>query len=120
MAHNQKITALDVAQVVKRTYDCDHDAIRVLPAANSETFIEISADDGDSVLSLPLTQKVAQADGEVDATKMRRICKYGAGGSVEVSPDGTTFVALAMSDLEVKQICALKIRVSGCIVVGQS
>jgi hypothetical protein len=120
MAHNRNISQLDTAQSFKRSFDCEHDAIRVVQAVNTEMAIEIRAEEGDSVLSVAKTQCIKEEDGEVDCQSLRRICKYGEGGSVHVSPDGSSWVELPVANLEVKQLCAMKVKVTGCMIVGQS
>jgi len=119
MAHNPSVSHLDATQVFKRTFDETHDAVRVMQALNTEMAIELSAEDGDSVQSVARTVSITPASGEVDCSALRRICMYGS-GVVEVSPDGTSFVTLSLVALQVRDICALKIRVTGCTVVGQS
>ena len=119
MAKNPNISNLDAGQVFKRTVDGEHDAIRVVQAFNTEMSIELKADKGDSVLSVPLIQIISEEDGIVNCEYLRRICKYGE-GTVEVSADCHQFFPLSLNQLEVKEICAVMIRVKGCIVVGQS
>lgn len=120
MACNTNLTTLDTAQAVKKVIDAEHDAIRIIQALNTEFEIELSSEDGDSVESVARTRMIDEAAGEVSCSDLRRVMKYGTLGTVEVSPDGTTFHVLSISDMQVKEICAVKIRVTDCVVVGQS
>jgi hypothetical protein len=119
MAKNPSISDLDAGQAFKRAMDGTHDAIRVVQALNTEMVIELSAEDGDSIQSVARSVLVKPEDGAVDCSSLRRICKYGE-GVVAVSPDGVLWVELACSNLEVKEVCASKIMVTDCVVVGQS
>lgn len=116
---NPNIIELDAGQAFKRAMDGEHDAIRVVNAVNTQMIIELSAEDNDSVQAVARTISIKEENGEVDCSSLRRICKYGE-GSIEVSPDGLSWHSLSLLSLEVKEICALKIRVEGCKVVGQS
>jgi hypothetical protein len=53
MAQNPTISQLDSGQIVKRVYDEANDAIRVEMGAVNGIAISLSADDGDSVLTVP-------------------------------------------------------------------
>lgn len=50
---NPSITQLDPIQAVKRCYSEASDAIRTIPAEATSFQIEVSADDGDSVIAVP-------------------------------------------------------------------
>jgi hypothetical protein len=50
VAVNSNPSLLDPGQIIKRITDSDHDAIRTVPAETTAFQIELSADDGDSVL----------------------------------------------------------------------
>lgn len=119
MAKNCNLSDLDAPTAIKRTIDHHHDAIRVVQAFNTEMAIEVSAEDGDSVQAVARTRVIKESDGEQGCKDLRRICLYSA-GTVEVSPDGIIWIQLPIDLLEVKDICASKIRVHGCMVVGQS
>lgn len=54
MALNTNISQLDLSQIQKRTIDSTNDAVRIMLAETAGISIELSATDGDSVLSLPL------------------------------------------------------------------
>jgi hypothetical protein len=72
MTCNVNITQLDATQAFKRAFDCEHDSIRVIPATNSETEIEISAEDGDSVEAVARSRTgVEMACGD-----LRAVCLY--------------------------------------------
>lgn len=119
MAKNINISELDAGQAFKRTVDGDHDAVRVVQAFNTEMTIELSAEDGDSVQSQAYSVTIKPEDGAVDVSMLRKFCMYGD-GYVTVSPDGEKFYPITCSSLKVTDICAVKMRVSNCVVVGQS
>ncbi len=58
MAKNQTISQLDSGQLVKRVYDEANDAIRVEIGTGSSFAIGISADSGDSVVTVPTVTEV--------------------------------------------------------------
>jgi hypothetical protein len=121
MAQNTNISQLDAAQVFKRTVDGEHDAIRVVQALNTEMQIELSAEDGDSIQSVARTRLIKAEDGEVDCSDLRRICFYGnTDAHVELSPDGKSWFKMHVLELQVKEICAMKLKISQGMLVGQS
>lgn len=120
MAKNNNITELDSGQVFKRTVDGEHDAVRVIQAVNTEMYIELNSDDGDSVLSIPKQLVITEDMNSVNASKLREISKFGEGGSVHLSADGVDYFQLPINHLETKSICAAFIKVQGCKVVGRS
>lgn len=120
MAKNNNITELDSGQVFKRTVDGEHDAVRVIQALNTEMYIELNAEDGDSVMSVPKQIVITEDMGAVSAVRLREISKFGEGGSVQLSADGVTFYPMSMDVLLAYPICAVQIKVIGCTVVGRS
>lgn len=110
MACNKKLSSLDTAQAVKRVIDCEHDAVRVVQALNTEMYIQVSAEDSDSVESVARSRVVTPEDGAVDCSRMRKVCNYGTSGLVEISADGETFIDLLLPQGMVKELCAMKIR----------
>lgn len=119
MPLNPKVSDLDAAQAFKRVINGDHDAIRVVNALNQQLVIELSAEDEDSVQAVARHKVVTQESGIVDVRALRRVCKFGE-GTIEVSCDGVEFVELPCQPLEVKELCAHSIRVTGCKAVVQS
>jgi hypothetical protein len=99
--------------VLRESWSADDGAIQIIPAANTEFAIELSADDGDSVITIP--KSVTVETGEtVSAAGMKTLCMYGA-ATVEVSPDdsGATFYSVSVTALTPISICAKRVRVSG-------
>lgn len=117
MSKNNSLSNLDTGQAFKRTLDGDNEAIRVVQVNDQDVFIEVSAEDGDSVQSVARHKLLT---GTQACSDLREICKYGENGTVEISPDGTDWYTLTIAHLEVKSICANKIRITDCKVVGRS
>lgn len=87
-------------------------AFRTVPSSNTSFAIELSHADGDSVITVPMSAVVTQASGSVACSAMQQACLYGT-GTVEISPDGTTWFTLPMTALTPVTICAANIRITG-------
>lgn len=119
MACNKKLSTLDTAQAVKRVIDCDHDAIRIVQALNTEMYIQVSAEDQDSVEAVARARVVTPEDGVVDCSRMRKVCNFGS-GTISVSADGVTFFNIEVDQAQPLDLCAMFIKVSDGKLVIQS
>jgi hypothetical protein len=138
MAKNENISGLDYHQLAKRAFDAEHDAQRVIMAADSETSIEISHLDNDSVYTMSKQESSNQSLSIVDK---RRVCVYANNLSeapiaiqVRVQPTAESselFVVYSMncpvgkSVSDVIEVCGNQVVVDAVpnldvIVVGQS
>ena len=96
---NQDVTLLDPGQAFKRVVDGSVDAIRVIYPHNQEMSIAVSAEDGDSVMSLPLVD-VITTPGEHPAMYVKRAvlrvqsgtvtAQQGAGILTQIQPNVIT------------------------------
>jgi hypothetical protein len=87
-------------------------ALKIIPAANTEFSIELSADDGDSVVAIKRSV-VVEANTTVDAKGMQQICLYAAGTlSVSPSDSGEDFITIPATVGQVVSICARRVRVT--------
>lgn len=122
MACNPKISELDPPQIARRTFDGEHDATRVVFAHDHETAIEVRAEDGDSVLALPMSLVITD-DQIIDASAIKNVCLYTDGAAtVQISPSDTDNVWLNLISLTaatpgtmeksaILPICARRIRI---------
>lgn len=119
---NQNITTLDTHQIIKRVICAETEAVRVIQAHDTQHEIHISAEQNDSIQAVARTKSIQESDGIVDCSSLRRISLYGF-ATVEVSPlaEGNVWQQVVISDGQIKEICAVRIKVSGeGILVGQS
>lgn len=122
MSCNPKISELDPPQIVRRTFDCEHDATRVVFAHDHETAIEVRAEDGDSVLTLPMSMVITD-DQVYDVSGVKNLCLYTDGAAtVQISPSDSDNVWLnilshtaaapgTMEKSAILPICARRIRI---------
>lgn len=98
--------------VLKRAWDVEADALKIIPSEHTQFEIALDAKDGDSVQAVAATCTITQTDGAVPCGEMRRCMLYGT-GTVEVSPmdEGDVFYPLSMSGIT--QICAKRVKVTG-------
>jgi hypothetical protein len=116
MAINPNVSDLDVNQVVKRSFDPEHDATRIIYAKDHEMAISISAEDKDSVESVPRSLIVSDSS-EVSAIRFKSMALYGKSPArVEASPldSGDVWVTvLSATDSPVTPVvhlCARRVR----------
>lgn len=111
MAEPRKNKGMDAVHIWQSIYDEDTETIKVelLPL---ELAINLDAEDGDSVLSMP--QSSILTEGEADCKRVKTICLYGS-GTVSVSPSdsGEDFQVLSVTELVPKAICARRIKLVG-------
>jgi hypothetical protein len=99
-------------QVLQAAWDEEKQAITMVPGVHTEFAIELSAADGDSVTavgpSLTMTESVQ------DCSAMSKVCLFGE-GVVSISPDasGEEFHIVTIANLEIKEICAMRIKLVG-------
>ena len=138
MAKNVNVSNLDSSQIAKLVVDSEHDAVRVIQAAHTETQIEISAEDNDSVQAV-CRQRISE--GELQCADLRRFTLFIDCASaepqellLEASPlsEGDVWFLMARRPLKpqersisnVIELCASRIRASApqtkIIIVGQS
>lgn len=122
MALNPKISELDPPQIARRTFDGDNDATRVVFAYDHETAIEVRAEDGDSVLSVPVSLTISD-NAAHDATRIKNVCLYSDGAAtLQISPSDsgnvwmtilslTAAVPGTMEKSAILPICARRIRI---------
>lgn len=98
--------------VLKEAWDAEHNAIKMIPAVGTETAIELSYQDGDSIATIGIANTLEA--GIHNCQGMKTICLYGA-AMVSVSPDaeGDDFYPLTITALEPKIICAMRIKIVG-------
>ena len=119
MAKNENLSDLDAGQLFKKMVDGEHDAIRVVNAFNMEMAIALSAEENDSVQAVARSRSIKPEDGEVNCSSLRRVCSFGS-TDFEISPDGELWVPRSALNQEIIQLCAMKIKVTSGILVGQS
>lgn len=110
---------LDTIQIQRKVFDEEDESNRV-KIINTEMEINVSAEDGDSVYSVPLSLSLSEGIHPVPG--MKTICKYGECViSVSPSDDGEDFHVLTVVELEPKAICARRLKIDGAgLVVVQS
>ena len=116
---NQNVGKLDPIQMQRKVYDEQIEANRVT-VVGTEMGIELSAQDGDSILAIPMSQSLAE--GIHSIAGMKTLCKYGE-CSLKVSPldEGDLWLDLSAAELEPKAICARRLKIEGTgLVVVQS
>jgi len=98
--------------VLKRAWDVEADALKIVPSEHTQFQIELDAKDGDSVQAVAACVTISEADGAVACGDMRRCMLYGT-GTVQVSPldEGESFFPLTINGIT--EICAKRIKVTG-------
>lgn len=113
--------------IMRRVFDPVTQALKMAPAAATETEIEISADDGDSVITYPNNAVIEAINDEISCVGMRSAQLYIAAGAasqakLQVSPvdTGDVWVDLTGSTLAndpadlkagtIQTICSRRIR----------
>jgi len=96
--------------VLKRAWDVESDALKVIQSEHTEFAIELNAEDGDSVMAVADCVTLSLNDSAIDCRRMRRCMLYGA-ATVMVSPleQGDLFVQLTMNG--VTDICAKRVKI---------
>jgi len=118
MADNKPL--LTGEHVLRRSWSENDEALKIIPAANTEFAIELSADDGDSVLMVANSSTIEDTE-EHSCVGMTTVCLYGS-GTVSVSPvdNGDDWHVLTVTPLTPIKICARRIKISGGKLVMQS
>lgn len=116
--------------VLRRSYDPTTQSLKTMPGSPTATQIEISADDGDSILTVPSTALITSMGVEVSAMGMKTVELYVApeatadSAKIEISPadSGNVWMEVATSTVAAdpadvkssgpKSICARRIRVT--------
>lgn len=120
MPKNLSPSKLDVHQSQKLSFEDAHDAIRVVEVLDRKHEIEISADSGDSILTVAKSRCLSPSDGAVDCSQMRKMCGYSA-AVASVSADGINWSDnINMSQSTVLDLCAMQIKVVQGLVVVRS
>ena len=73
MSCNPNNTMLDSGQIIKKVFDCEHDAYRIVWANNVELAIALDAADGDSVTAYTAGFQTSGAFGTGSATSVAAI-----------------------------------------------
>ena len=99
-------------QVLQAAWDEEKQAITMVPGVHTEFAIELSAVDGDSVTSM--RPSLAMSESIQDCSTMSKVCLFGE-GIVSISPvvDADEWHILPMTNLEIKEICAMRIKLVG-------
>lgn len=107
MSKNPIATRQDMGQIWKKMFQADCDALRVVHAADVETQISLSAEDGDSVLATTKCVLI-QANKEIDCSMLSKLQAYSA-CEVTLKADETTIVTLQLTAGQCLDICAMKL-----------
>lgn len=122
---NPNITDLDVGQAFKRTFDESDDSIRIKMVEGQQMSLALSADEGDSVQSVPCKKDLAPTGD--DCSQLKEISFYFNNPSdsacnfeIQASPDSDgddfykintgTVSALTKAYLKIA-ICARRVRI---------
>jgi hypothetical protein len=108
MANNTDITRLDMAQIWKRMFHKNYDALRVVQVNDSEIQISLKAEDGDSVIS-KASSKVLEAGKEHDCSDLKRVQAF-CTATVTLYGPGTMTIEKSLNPGDLLEICALKIK----------
>lgn len=100
-------------QVLRRSWDENKEALKVIPSQDTEFSIELNHQDGDSVSSMAKTMTISISNSPVDCSDMRRCMVYKQAEvivEVMVSPieDGDVFFPLVVD--KVTELCAKRIK----------
>ena len=107
----KEISKADPIQIARRVFDEESDSNRV-KLVETEMAIELSAEDGDSVLAVH-TSLVLQ-EGIHSVAGMKTLCLYGS-ATLSVSPhdEGEEFYSISPAETEPKTICARRLKIEG-------
>ena len=107
------ITRDDKTKIAQKEHDAEKDAKRVT-IVETQLAIAISAEDGDSVESLPRAVRMAvTADQELDTMLYREIAiQAPEGAQMSYTIDGQIWHSSLISDAQPIKICAHKIKIS--------
>lgn len=98
--------------VLKNAWSVEDRALKIIPSANTEFSIELSHEDGDSVIAIKRSV-ILEANSTADAKGMSSICLYGEGTlSISPSDEGEDFITIPAAIGEVVDICARRVRVT--------
>jgi hypothetical protein len=88
---------LNSTQVLAEAWSVADNALKIIPAANTQFAVSLDA-----------------ADGAVSCVGMKTVCLYGV-GAITVSPsdEGEDFFALSATELVPLAICARRIKITG-------
>lgn len=106
----------DVAQIQKSTYCEEHDAVRIIQAADVETEISVSHKDNDSVAAMSAC-RVIPADEETDCSDLQKVQAYGNGFITLVAEAGSDYTITVVIG-QIIEICAMSLK-STVILVGR-
>jgi hypothetical protein len=98
--------------VLKESWDVEAQALRTIPATNTEWAIELSHEDGDSVIShVPC---ITLVEGVHDVSGMSTLCLFGE-AALSISPDesGEEFHTITPTALVPTAVCARRIKIVG-------
>ncbi len=106
------MSKLDKHQMDKMTFDEDTRSRRMF-IAGGEISMELSADDGDSVLVKKDTQIIEISNNEiVDLSRFSKICLIGAQScQLKAIIDNQEFPLYNIAEGEVKQICLASVKI---------
>lgn len=119
MPKNKQRHQLDAVQCQKLSFDPGNDAIRVVNVLDSQTNLEISAEQGDSIQSVARAKVIKPEDGPVDCSSMRKVCCFGQ-ATVAISADGEVWSYVAIQPGIAIDICAMQIKVTNGSAVVRS
>lgn len=120
----RKNRELDPVHIEQTEHDSDAEAKRVM-VVSTDMSIELSAEDGDSVMAKNESQIVSGTE-EAYCRGMKTVCLYGSCEKVQVSPSDSEdrWHDLSAGEMEPKEICARRIRMvnpaEGACLVMQS
>lgn len=98
---------LDVTQIQKLKYDSEKKADRVV-LVNEDLEMELSAEDGDSVVSKCLTQAIfVQENQEVDLSMASKVCLVGDSetATLVATVEGIEVLSLTLKKGEITPVC---------------
>ena len=109
----REITRFDKTKIAQKEHDVDKDAKRVT-IVETDLAIAVSAEDGDSVESVPRALRMAiTADQELDTLLYREIAVQAPeGAQISYTIDGQTWHTSPISDAQPIKICAYKVKIS--------
>lgn len=104
--------------VLKQSWSVEDEALKIIPAANTQFSIELSHEDGDSVIAIKRST-ILEANSTADAKGMSSICLF-AEGTLSISPsdEGEDFITIPAAIGQVVAICARRVRVTAKAVMN--
>jgi hypothetical protein len=100
--------------VLKEAWSVEDNAITIIPSGNTQFSVELSAADGDNVMTIPKGMILEQQDGAASCVGMKTVCLFGSGVvSVSPSDEGDDFVEVKLQNLAPATICARRIKIEG-------